>query len=57
MNYRVTIQVIKVYSDELQAESEDAAIQQAYALQTTEIEREWKQQDVSTDYASAEIAD
>ena len=49
--YTVSIQVIKIYLVDVQAESEEGAISAAYDLQVTEIARDGKLKDVSTDYA------
>ena len=49
--YTVSIQVIKIYHVAVRAENEEGAIGAAYNLQTTEIARDGKFKDASTDYA------
>lgn len=51
---KVTIQVIKVYSVEVDAPNSDEAIAKAYELQTTEIEATGKLIDAMTDHAETE---
>jgi hypothetical protein len=49
--YTVRLQVIKVYDVEVNANSEDEAIETAVQSQTTEIERDGKLITAETDHA------
>lgn len=48
---KVRIQVIKVYDIEVAAEEEDAAIEEAYGMETALIERNGHIVSTSSDYA------